>query len=120
MKTIAVEKEQSFFSKLIDKFKNSAIADIVFSPTAGTAEEVDEQTQFETLAQNSGISEKEQLRILKNATNSVKSLAQEMDSYEKQEEKSELDKYKVVSPQAPKTKSKSKTVQTEKDKDLQL
>ena len=112
MKTITTEKKESLLNRIMNKLKNSALGDILFSSTAGTIEQIDEEKQFETVAQNSGLTDEKELKILNKATFDVHKLEKEL-TYEKNSHESELDKYKVKTPKAPvrSTQKKSKAIE---------
>lgn len=112
MKTITTEKKESLLNRIMNKLKNSALGDILFSSTAGTIEQIDEEKQFETVAQNSGLTDEKELKILNKATFDVHKLEKELTS-EKNSHESELDKYKVETPNPParSTQKKSRAIE---------
>lgn len=66
MKTVAVKENKSFFSKLIDKIKNSALFSMAFDENYGmviSSEETKTEKQIQGLAQSANISEKELMSI---------------------------------------------------------
>ena len=59
-------KQQSLFSKLIDKIKHSALYEMFFDSTAGMVidpDEVDTEKQIKDLSASTGMSEKDLLNI---------------------------------------------------------
>lgn len=66
MKTVSVGDKKSLFSKLIDKLKQTALYDILFSESAGiviNSENTDTMAQVESLAQASQMSTQEVMSI---------------------------------------------------------
>lgn len=125
MKTVTTEKE-SLFRKIIDKLKNTALYDILFSESAGmviNSEDTDTMKQVESLAQASQMSTEEVMHIeaeFNKAHNRMETLENAIQSVPEEQTTSKNPfavSKKDLNHDIPKNKPKSeKTVSKELDK----